>query len=1130
MENTSCSAGTSPAVRTSSPLFTSSASGIPKPGFPGLELQSPGLAPTLHLRQSIIPYMFSGSIQHPWKRFTAIKTTIMKFSVMNDGWKIPVYSRLSRSKPVMLIAMLLLGFLHAGAQNITARGKVTNESGEPVAGVSVTLKTATTTGTSTDGNGSFTLSVPAGSVLVFSNVNYTSQELTVTSDSPLNVKLVSVAGDLGEVVVIGYGTQRKKDVTGSTVSLKGETLNEIKAPNVYNQLQGRAAGVDIVNNSSQIGAGGEIRIRGNRSITGNNNPLIVVDGMVYGGSVNDINPENVASLDVLKDASATAIYGSRGSNGVIIITTKRGTSGKASTTYNGYVGMVNAIGTYELFNGDEYAQFKEDARQGQPAFATNPNVGNSYQLTNDERDNLAAGVNTDWQDLLLKTGMRTSHDVNVRGGNEKTQYFFGLGYYRETGVISDQELDRYSFNVNIDHKISDRIKIGFTSFNTLLRSNRLGTNAYGAATRLSPLYKPYKDDGTLNFQPAYQQGVDNTQINPLTSIGNNDLIRAASRRYQFQHNFYGEVKIVKDLKFRTTFGYGWSQTMNNNYTGPNTVFNQNATVAGSTLSQYNSEGWQYTINNSLEYSTLIAGKHRIQAQALQEVQKNSFQAQQFNGQGVPADYLQDYNFQLVNNVNPQGGEYRESAVIGYMARAIYSFDDRYLLTATVRTDGASVLSPGNQWVTYPAASVGWNIDKEKFFQKVSVVSSLKLRAGLGISSNAGINPYTTLGSLSSNFYNFGAGTTIGTNFVNGYLINTSPNPALSWEKTTGLNIGVDFGLFKNRITGSIEYYKTTTSDILLQRNLPRSNGTNSILTNVGKTATNGMEFTISSVNIQTPGGFRWTTDVNAFFNREKIKELQLGLQQDLGNGWFVGQPVTTIFDYKKIGIWQLDEATQAAVYGSAPGDIKLEDINKDNAITAADRQIVGDFQPDLVAGLSNRFEYKNFDLNIVMFGRFGQTVAVTYLSADGGAAGYPFFLNGRVSQHKVNYWTPTNPTNEFPQPDASRDALQYTSTLTYRDGSFIKLRTIELGYTFSSRLLGKSGIESFRAYVSAQNPFILWAPLVRDNLGLDPEGNGTGNAVGIQGGGATPVPTRAITVGMGVPPTRQVMFGLNLRF
>jgi TonB-linked SusC/RagA family outer membrane protein len=1010
------------------------------------------------------------------------------------------------------------------AQNLTVKGKVTSENGTPVEGASVMVK-GTNIGVTTDNSGTFTISAARNATLVVSAINFAEQEVKVTG-TELTIKLESIEKSLGEVVVIGYGTQRKKDITGSTVSLKGETLNEIKAPNIFNQLQGRAPGVDIVSNSSQIGAGGEIRIRGNRSLTGNNNPLIVVDGMVYGGSVNDINPDNIASLDILKDASATAIYGSRGSNGVIIITTKRGTAQKTTTTYNGFVGAVNAIGTYRLFTGEEYAKFKQDAREGQP----NPANQNPYQLTADEQANLAAGVNTDWQSLLLTTGIRTSHDLGVRGGNERTQFYFGLGYYNETGIIHDQNLNRYTFNVNIDHKVSDRIKVGFTSFNTLLRSNRLGTNAYGAGTRLSPLYKPYNADGSLNFKPAIQQGVDNAQINPLTAIGNNDLIVAFNRRYQFQHNFYGEVKILKDLKFKTTFGYGWSQTFASNYTGPNTVFNINATTAGSTMSQSNSEGWQYTINNSLDYNRTFGGKHKIQALVLQEVQKNHFRAQQFNGQGIPADFMQDYNWLQVNTINPQAGNFSESAVIGYMGRAVYSYDDRYLLTATVRSDGASVLAPGNQWVTYPAVSVGWNIANEKFMQNVDAISSLKLRAGWGISSNAGIGAYTTLGSLGNSFYNFGSGSTIGVNYVNGYLINTSPNPNLSWEKTTGINLGLDFGLFKNRLSGSVDFYNNRTTDILLNRQLPRSNGVNSILVNAGETASYGLEFSLSSVNIQSKNGFKWTTDFNGFFNKEKIVALQLGLKQDLGNGWFVGQPITTIFDYKKIGIWQTSEAATAAVYGAAPGDIKIQDVNKDNVINAADRQIIGNFQPKLVAGLTNRFEFKNFDLNIVMFGRFGQTVVVNYLSADGGGAGYPFFLNSRVNQHKVDYWTPTNPTNAFPQPDASKDALLFTSTLTYRDGSFIKLRTIDLGYSIPTEKLKKAKIEGLRIYASAQNPFILWAPLVRDGLGLDPEGNGNGNAVGSQGGGVTPVPGRAITVGMGVPPTRQIIFGVNLRF
>lgn len=1033
---------------------------------------------------------------------------------------------LERVGRVLCLTILLQAFAAMSfAQNITVKGRVTNDKGEAIPDASIVVKGGTT-GTASDASGNFSISVPTGATLVISAINYAEKEVAVTSSS-LNVTLVRDEKSLGDVVVIGYGSQRKRDVTGSTVSVKGETLNEIKAPNIYNQLQGRAAGVDIVSNSSDIGTGGRILIRGSRSLSGNNNPLLVVDGMVYGGSINDLDPESIANVDILKDASATAIYGSRGSNGVLIITTKRGSSGKAVTSYNGYMGFKRAIGTYDLFNGAEYAQFKADAAAGN----SNTPGQNLYALTPDEQANLAQGVSTDWQDLLLTTGIRTSHDVSVRGGNDKTQFYFGLGYFRETGIIPDQNLDRFSFSVNIDHKISERIKVGFTSFNTLNKSNRIGTNAYGAATRLSPLFKPYNDDGTLNFKPAIQQGADQQQINPLTSIGNDDLIRAYQRRYQFQHNFYGEVKILKDLKFRTTFGYGWSQTLNDNYTGPNTVFNSNATAAGANLSQNNAEGWQYTINNSLEYNRTF-DKHKLTVLALQEVQKNHFQAQQFNGFGVPADFIQDYNWVLVNTVTPQAGNFNETGLIGYMGRAIYAFDDKYLLTATIRTDGASVLAPGHQYTTYPAVSAGWNIDREKFMENVDFVSSLKLRAGWGISSNAGINAYTTLGSLNSNFYNFGSGTTAGTNLANGYTINTAPNPLLGWEKTAGTNVGIDFSLFKNRLSGTIEYYRTNTKDILLSKELPRSVGVNSQLTNVGKTSSHGMEFTLSSVNVQTKSGFTWSTDFNAFFNREKIVALQNNLQRDIGNGWFVGQPIAVIFDYKKIGIWQTSEATQAAVYGVAPGDIKIEDVNKDNAITAADKQIIGNYQPDLVAGLTNRFEFKNFDLNVVMFGRFGQNAVVTYLSADGSAAGYPFFGNSRVEQHKVNYWTPTNPTNDFPQPDAGRDGQNFTSTLTYRDGSFIKVRTIDLGYNFPGKWLGKTGIQSLRLYVSAQNPFIVWAPLVRDGLGIDPEGNGTnsgGAALSAQGGQRA-VPASAVLVGMGVPSTRQFIFGANIRF
>ena len=867
----------------------------------------------------------------------------------------------------ILFSLLLTGFTSFAQQN-TVRGRVTNESGDPITSASVQVK-GTTTGTSTDNGGNFSIVAARGAVLVISSINYVDQQITVGSSTTVNVRLVSSSPEsLGEVVVIGYGTARKKDVTGSTVSVKGETLNEIKAPNIYNQLQGRAAGVDIQNNSSNIGSSGQIRIRGNRSLSNDaNNPLIVVDGMAYGGSLNDISPENVASIDILKDASATAIFGSRGAAGVIIVTTKRGTNQKAVTSYNGYVGITDVMDTWNLFNAQEYAQFKADAAQGN----SNTANANPYALTAIEQTNLAAGVNTDWQKLALTTGIRTSHDLGVRGGNDRTQYYFGLGYYRETGVIPDQELNRYSFNVNIDHKMSERIKVGFSSFTTLNRSNRTGfNNAF--TTRLSPLFSPYNSDGSFNWQPAIQQGVDNTQINPLAFIGNKDLFVAFTRRMQLQDNFYGELKILKDLKFRTSFGFGWSQTINDNYNGQLQFPGQTLTVAQATLSQNNSEGWQYTINNSFEYNKTFGGRHKLQAQVLQEVQKNWFRGQQFNGTGLPADFIQDYNWLQVNAITPQGGSFNERALIGYMGRAIYSLDDKYVFTGTVRTDGASVLAPGHQWVTYPAVSAAWNLDREKFMSSIKFVNSLKLRAGWGISSNQNINPYQTLGSLGTNFYNFGSGNAVGTNYVSGYLAGNAPNPSLSWEKSAGLNIGVDFAVLNNRLSGSVEYFNVRTSDILLTKNLPQSTGLNSQQTNIGKTKTSGMEFTLSSVNVKSKSGFTWSTDFNLFYTKEKIVQLtDPNLKVDISNGWFVGQPISVIFDYNKLGIWQTSEAAQAAVYGVKPGDIKLEDVNKDNVINAADRKIIGNFQPDFVAGMTNHFEYKNFDLNVVLFGRFG---------------------------------------------------------------------------------------------------------------------------------------------------------------
>ena len=467
-----------------------------------------------------------------------------------------------------------------------------------------------------------------------------------------------------------------------------------------------------------------------------------------------------------------------------------------------------------------------------------------------------------------------------------------------------------------------------------------------------------------------------------------------------------------------------------------------------------------------------------------------------------------------------------------MGRFNYSYDNRYLVTATLREDGSSTLSPGQQYFTYPAFALGWNIANEQFMKSASFITSLKLRGGWGISGNRNVGAYATLGALSASTYNFGQGTA-GQQLA--YTVTTLANKSLTWQSTSQTDIGLDFGFFNNRLTGSIDVYKQKTKDILLSVNLPASNGAGSTTKNLGKTQGQGLEINLSSINVQTKSGFRWSTDLNFYFNREKIIQLTTPAElENKGNGWFVGQPLTVIYDVKKIGIWQTADSAKGLLASQTspvqyPGQIRVEDLNKDGKIDANDRQVIGNFQPSWEGGITNRFSYKGFDLSIVMFARMGMKVLVPYLTADGGAQGYPFFNQGRVNQLKTDYWTRSNPTNNFPAPDAGTDRLLYGSTLGYQDGSFIKCRSINIGYEISSAVLKKSGITSVRVYVNTTNPFIVYAPFVRDGFGPDPEGNGYGGSVSAAGSDVG-VPARQVSVNANNPSQRQFIFGLNVKF
>ncbi len=1065
-------------------------------------------------------------------------------------------SQLLRRRTMTHLSFMLVGLLFTCISALAQRtvtGKVTNQQNVPVVGASVVVK-GTTTGTTTNQTGDFTIMAARNAVLVISDVNYIEQEITLGDNTSLTVLLVLKSGNLDEVVVVGYGTQRRRDITGAITKVNADKLMNIASANAIDQLKGQAAGVTITSTSAVPGGGSQIRIRGNRTMVANtpnsqlpsgtgagpqqaqeaatadqaDAPLLVVDGIPYSGNLNDISPNDIASLEILKDASATAIYGSRGAGGVILVTTKRGTSGKVRFSYDAYYGFTKIMDKLDVYDAIGYNQLKLDAAEGH---STSPG---SQPWPNSIAENaaLAAGVSTDWQDLIYESGMIMNHNITISGGSDKSRYSMSLGYFQQEGIIPNQSFERFSIRSTMDHQLSRRIRIGLTTINSLSYQNTPGgSGVTQGLMRITPMASTHNPDGTLNLQIL--TGNTDNLINPLTLINNKEAILARNRRLRTFNSFYGEVDIISGLKYRINIGLDYYSDKGDGYSGPGTYVNSSLVQSQSTASIRNNEFWQYTIENLLIYEKTIATKHRIGATALYSVQKSHNQGSLINAIGVPFDFIQNTNFYQAASVNaPQNGNFIwQRGLLSFMGRATYTYNNKYSLTATVRSDGSSVLSPGNQWYTYPAFSLAWNVKDEDFMNDVSWLTALKLRAGWGVAASQGINPYSSLGLLGTSAYNFGQSTA---GLQGGYTIASLPNKSLKWQSTSQFNFGLDFGLFNNRLFGSIEIYNQKTKDILLPVSLPPSNGGGTSVLNLGKTKGNGFELTLSSVNVKNRD-FGWTSDFNYFFNREEIVELTNPTQtMDIGNGWFVGHPITVIYDFKKLGIWQTGDhglTTQLSPI-QKPGDIRLQDLNNDNRITADDRQVIGNFQPTFEAGLGNTIRYKSFDLQFTIYAKIGHEVVVPYLSTEPGGsffAGYNWFLTGRNNQLKVDYWTPRNPTNKFPQPDALAPP-QYNSVLSYVDGSFVKVRNINLGYQLPTKILERAGLGGVRIYVSAINPFVIWSPFVKEGYGPDPEGNGFGGGVAVQGIGQAGTVGRQITVNANNPATRQFIVGLNLNF
>lgn len=975
-------------------------------------------------------------------------------------------------------------------QTRTVNGKVTSfTENEPLPGVNVVEK-GTTNGTVTNLEGEYTLTVNDNSTLVFSSVGYNSEEISIGNRTVIDLAMAEDIQQLQELVVVGYGTQKKSDLTGAISSVDAEELAQVPASNVIEQSQGRLAGVDIVRANGSPGSPVQIRIRGNRSINASNEPLFVIDGIPTTANINDFNPNDIESIEVLKDASAVAIYGSRGANGVILVTTKRGKAGKAVVSYDGYYGVKTPVENLDLMNPQQFAGYSRISRGIDPTDASQDNTF----FADIEIQNLQNGISTDWLDAVIKNGSQQDHQVSISGGNENVRYYVSGSYFNEEGLIEKADFNRYAFRANFEAAISEKLKVGISSTFARNLRNQMSNQPYNAALNFSPLITPFDADGNFDPYPNPREGL---LANPLLNYMPYQYIDE-TKGYRLFANIFAEYQIVDGLSYRLNYGPDYNSSRRGRYNG-------SLDESINTASVNNSNVFSYTLENILTYDKQF-GDHNINVVGLFSVQESDFESSSASGQDIPIEkstFNDLGSAATITGINSALGDW---GLLSYMGRINYRLQDKYLFTLTGRADGSSRLAEGNKWAFFPAVSMGWIISEENFFQ-FEPVSFVKLRAGYGEVGNTAIDPFQTLGGLARTIYAFGDDQAFG------FGQNLIPNPDLSWEISKTLNIGLDFGFLDDRISGAFEYYVTNTEDLLLERLIPITSGYSSILQNIGSTRNSGWELTLSSniVTSTTPNGFTWDVNFNVFSNNEEITELFDGDSDDVGNQWFIGEPINVFYDFQQVGLWQTDEAAQAQEQNQEPGDIKIADVNgrdengelnnmPDGNINADDRTVLGSTVPNWSGGITNRFSYKGFDFSFLVYARQGQLLRSDYHNLGGNN------WQGRYNSLNFNYWTTDNPVNHIPLPDAGESPL-YSSAVRYFDGSFVKIKNISLGYNFNSDLLSGLGVSSLRLYSTINNALNFssfdW---------VDPE---TSNGI----------------VGSGSPLTSATyIFGLNVKF
>ena len=1055
------------------------------------------------------------------------------------------------SKRVSAFVFAIFMSIFSFAQSKTVTGKVVHQqTNEPLQGVTVNVK-GTNRSTSTGADGSFSISVPNNqAVLVFSSVGFASQEMAADRSGSYTVAMTPGANKLDEIVVVGYGTTKRRDVTGAIVSVKPEEITARPGPNPMESLQGRVAGLDITRSSGQPGAAINIQLRGTRSFTASGNPLFIINGLP--GDYATLNPYDIESIEVLKDASSTAVYGSAGSNGVIIITTKSGKAGKLSVDFNTYYGYNGWSVTPKMRTGDAYLQAKRDAYKYVYDATANQwtTTGALWQSPADDEkifgttryQTFQEGQFIDWADVFLRKNAATqNYSLGVSGGNEMTKGYISFNYTDEKGQYTGDQYKLFTTSMRLDHKVKKWITLGGNLQASYVDRDKAQDKLENALVT-DPLVKPYKADGTLN--PDLGNNVYNLLLDYQPGVYGN-----VDNNTRLFFNPYVEIRPIKGLTFLSRAGaqLNYSNTYRFDGIGSVSYTYSNAGIAKARVVQNRFQGYQW--ENILTYNFKLARVHDFTVTGVSSWFYNQNTNTEMNQTAITSNNFKWYKFTGDQNTTALSS-YTMSKTYGLIGRINYSYMGKYLFSASLRRDGSSVLYPTNRWDNFPAASAGWRISDEKFMNGTrDWLNSLKLRIGWGITGSAKIDPYSSanvveggnmsLGGLSQPYYR------------NSQFIT---NADLGWEKSHNTNIGLDATLLKNRIDLALDYYITKTDGVIYSVTSPIIYGTYRPGTqyqtniNVAQTKNRGFEVSLNTRNIVTKN-FEWTTSAAYSNNKEEILKLVGGTANNITNGAYsltIGQPVNSFRNYKLDGVWQIGEEADALVFSRRPGDLKvavpgmtklgegvfvketadgtktyyytnLTEAQKYNpALTAAnskynysanDYQILGHNNPDWSLGIQNGFKYKGFELTIYAYLRFGQMINYNML---GWYQPQGFATNASPSRtipEYFNYWTPENPSNDFP-------VMNYNSTsssagfsgLTYVDGSFFKIKNITLGYTLPTDLLKRVSIQRLRVYATVTNPLIIAKSHLIEQY--DPEMNGS----------------------LDYPLTKQVVAGLNLTF